>query len=162
MVCQLSDKVNKVISYTSRPQREGEVDGKDYFFITEDKFIEKIVYDEMLEHTKFNNWYYGIAADCLSDEFVNVGVFNPASVEHLAEYGNIYPILIYITADNKVRLERQLNREECPDVEEVVRRYNADNIDFASYKDSESFSNNTPQDLVKIVYGILELVDELQ
>lgn len=162
LVCQLSDKVNRIVSYTSRPQREGEEEGKDYYFITREEFIEKITYEQMLEHTQFNGWYYGIGNDCLSDEYVNIGVFNPAGLEHLAGHCNIYPILIYIETDNKIRLQRQLNREQCPDVDEIIRRYSADNIDFADYKNLNAFKNNTPQDLVKIVTYILRLVDELQ
>lgn len=162
IVCKLSDKVNRIVSYTSRPQREGEIEGKDYYFITKEEFLQKIVYEEMLEHTQFNGWYYGIGNDCLSNEYINIGVFNPAGLEHLLQYKNIYPILIYIEADNKIRLERQLNREEHPDVEEIIRRYGADNIDFADYKDLNPFQNNTPQDLVEIVMHILNLVDKLQ
>ena len=162
LVCQLSDKVNRIVSYTSRPQREGEEEGKDYYFITREEFIEKITYEQMLEHTQFNGWYYGIGNDCLSDEYINIGVFNPAGLEHLSEYMNIYPIVIYIETDNKIRLQRQLNREQYPDIDEIIRRYGADNIDFADYRSFNAFKNNTPQDLVKIVTHILRLVDELQ
>ena len=38
--------------------------------------------------------------------------------------------IIYIVASDKERLIRQLDREENPDIEEIIRRYQTDNIDF--------------------------------
>lgn len=38
--------------------------------------------------------------------------------------------LFYITASDKTRLLRQLNREGDPDVEEIIRRYSTDKKDF--------------------------------
>lgn len=46
------------VSATTRPPRPGEVDGKDYYFITKEKFAEMVANDEFLEHaTVFDNSY---------------------------------------------------------------------------------------------------------
>ena len=46
------------ISYTTRARRSSEVDGKDYFFVTEPKFLEMIRADAFLEHARvFDHWY---------------------------------------------------------------------------------------------------------
>ena len=46
------------ISATTRKPREGEQDGKDYYFISEDEFRKKVSNDEMLEHAEvFGNLY---------------------------------------------------------------------------------------------------------
>ena len=47
------------ISATTRDKRAGEVDGKDYFFVTKDKFEEMINNSELLEYAKYVNNYYG-------------------------------------------------------------------------------------------------------
>lgn len=47
------------ISYTSRIKREHEVDGKDYFFCTPEKFIDMRSKGEFLEHAIFCDNYYG-------------------------------------------------------------------------------------------------------
>lgn len=47
------------ISCTTRPMREGEVDGKDYFFIKEDEFKQKIQEDAFIEWAKVHSNYYG-------------------------------------------------------------------------------------------------------
>lgn len=47
------------VSATTRAPRKGEVDGKDYFFLTIDRFKEMIVNDEMLEYAEIYGNYYG-------------------------------------------------------------------------------------------------------
>ena len=47
------------ISATTRKKRNSEVDGRDYFFITEKEFEEKIKNDEFVEWERFYDYYYG-------------------------------------------------------------------------------------------------------
>jgi len=51
------------VSATTRPPRKGEVDAKDYFFVTEDKFRGMVNDSEMLEHARVFNNYYGSPRD---------------------------------------------------------------------------------------------------
>jgi len=46
------------ISYTTRPKRSSETDGVDYFFVSEQQFLEMVRRDAFLEHAKvFDHWY---------------------------------------------------------------------------------------------------------
>ena len=47
------------VSATTRAPREGEVDGRDYLFVTRKRFEEMIEKGELLEHATFNKNYYG-------------------------------------------------------------------------------------------------------
>ena len=47
------------VSATTRKKRENEVDGVDYFFLTENEFKEKIAGNEFAEWEKFYDYYYG-------------------------------------------------------------------------------------------------------
>lgn len=47
------------ISATTRQPREGEVDGREYFFVSTEKFQEMIAHDELIEYAKYVNNYYG-------------------------------------------------------------------------------------------------------
>lgn len=48
------------ISCTTRPKRENEVDGKDYYFLTEEQFQEKIKNNEFIEYEEvYKGRYYG-------------------------------------------------------------------------------------------------------
>ena len=47
------------VSATTRQPRPGEVDGRDYLFVTKERFEEMIENSELIEHTVFNGNYYG-------------------------------------------------------------------------------------------------------
>lgn len=47
------------ISYTTRPKREHEEHGKDYFFVSEEEFLNCIANNEFIEYVKFCEYYYG-------------------------------------------------------------------------------------------------------
>lgn len=47
------------VSSTTRNIRDGEVDGRDYHFISKDEFLKKVAHNEMLEHAEFCNNFYG-------------------------------------------------------------------------------------------------------
>lgn len=120
-----------IISCTTRPKRDYEKDGVDYHFLTNEEFAEQVLNGEMLEATVFNNWCYGTSIKSLTKNKINIGVFNPEGVEILRDNQNINLTVIYIIADDKTRLLRQLNREENPDCNEIVRRYGTDKNDFS-------------------------------
>ena len=51
------------VSMTTRKPREGEVDGREYFFVTEEEFKKNIEEGKMLEYAKFVGNYYGTPLD---------------------------------------------------------------------------------------------------
>ena len=123
-------EASPIISCTTRPIRENEKDGIDYHFLTNEEFTNQLLQNEMIEATVFNTWCYGTSIKNLNPNKLNIGVFNPEGVGLLRENPNINLKLIYIEANDKDRLLRQLNREKNPDVHEIVRRFYADEDDF--------------------------------
>ena len=119
-----------IISCTTRPIREHEQDGVNYHYLTNEEFADQVVNGEMLEATVFNDWCYGTSIKNLDKNALNIGVFNPEGVEILRSNPQIDLLVVYMLADDKVRLLRQLNREEHPDCDEIVRRFGTDKQDF--------------------------------
>ena len=120
-----------IVSCTTRPARENEIEGVDYRFISINEFTRKVLNGDMLEATEFRDWFYGTTLDSLAPDKINIGVFNPAGAEALLEDSRLDVVVIEVTAPDKQRLMRYLNREECPDCAEMCRRYFADEKDFA-------------------------------
>lgn len=60
------------VSATTRPIRNGEVDGREYFFVSHEEFRAKIERGEMLEWAEYEGQYYGTPADRV-DEQLNAG-----------------------------------------------------------------------------------------
>ena len=124
-------KVNGIVSCTTRPPREGEIDGKDYFFLSDDGFAKKVLDGSMLEATSFREWFYGTSIDQLDPNKINVGIFNTIGIECLLKDSRLDVIPVWVWADNKTRLLRSLNRETNPDCNEICRRFFTDEQDFA-------------------------------
>ena len=133
-ILELRPDLHEIVSCTTRPKREGEVHGVNYYYYTPEKFGDMVLHNEMLECTVFNDWFYGTSYDSVRSDCVNIGVFNPAGVEAMEDRGDVDLYVIWVTATKKTRLLRQLNREEDPDVDEIVRRYRADQLDFAEFE----------------------------
>lgn len=121
----------EIISCTTRPIRDNEQDGVDYHFLTNEQFTNQILSGEMVEATVFNDWCYGTSVNNLDATCLNIGVFNPEGVGLLRGRDNINLKVIYLEANDKDRLLRQLNREKNPDCHEIVRRFSADESDFS-------------------------------
>ena len=51
------------VSCTTRPIRDEETEGVDYYYKTEKEFQDLIDNDQLVEWQEFNNWNYGITAD---------------------------------------------------------------------------------------------------
>lgn len=138
-----------LISYTTRPKRDNEINNIDYYFISELEFKNLIKNNEFLEHTSFRGWYYGTGISSLQDNKINIGVFNINGILNIQSFKNEIDLTVFrLLVDNKKRLERQLNREKNPDVDEIVRRYLTDKKDFSSIPfESICLFNNSLQDL---------------
>jgi len=162
-VCEENHELNKIVSCTTRPMRDGEIDGLDYHFFTVDQFTEQVLNDKMLEASCFNNWFYGTSSDSLLKDKVNIGVYNPEGIESLILHKDIELYVFLIEASDKVRLIRQLKREKNPDIEEIFRRYKTDRADFADLQFHHNvLKNEYIDDLDHAVAIICSAAEKLQ
>jgi guanylate kinase len=98
--------VNTIITSTTRPIRSNEIKDRDYHFLTKEQFAEKVLDLEMIEATVFNDWCYGTDKSTLSEDKINIGVFNPYSIDILADNSQIDLKIIYLRCSDKERLLR--------------------------------------------------------
>ena len=152
--------VNKIISCTTRPKRDYEREGIDYYYLGNDEFGEEVINGNMLEATEFNGWFYGTRLSELKEDKVNIGVFNIAGVECLLEDSRLEVLPVYIMAYDKTRLLRALTREKKPNCHEICRRFLADEKDFydidfeyqcyinEDFNDNEIFDNSVISDFL--------------
>ncbi len=126
---ELSKKgLNRIISYTTRTIRKNEIDGIDYHFISEDKFLDNLTNGFFAEYTKYNDWYYGIARkDCLDD---SISVVEPFGFRQLQKIPDLNITSFYIKVPERERLKRMVDRGD--DLMEVFRRIFSDQGVFQS------------------------------
>ena len=127
-----------IVSSTTRPKRDYEEEGKDYHFLSYEEFAAA----RFLETASFNGWHYGTRYEDLDPDRTNIGVFNPTGLKSLAACKDIDLTIIYVKATDKTRLLRQLNREENPNVAEIIRRYSTDEADFQDDKSFTTLGND--------------------
>lgn len=140
--------------------REGEAEGVNYYYLTRKQFTDKVVADQMLETSGFNGWYYGTSYDSLSVDKPNIGVFNPQGIRSLLKRQDIELIVYRIRTSAKTRLLRQLNREENPNIDEIIRRFGTDTIDFDELNFNYiALSNENIEDLPQAINQILGNLD---
>lgn len=129
---------NKVVSYTTRPPREGEVDGVDYHFITKSQFRRLKLQDFFVETSMYNNWYYGVAKkDCTDDKVV---VLTPHGLRQISKIKDINIISFYINIPRRDRLIKILQRGD--DIEESYRRNLSDVGMFDGIQDEVDYVIN--------------------
>ena len=131
-------KLNRVVLYTTRPMRDGEKDGREYHFVDKnylDKNSDKII-EERVYKTVYGDWYYATIDDGSikdNENYLIIGTLE--SYNMLKKYfGEDYIFPIYLEVDNETRLKRARDREnmqQVPKIEEMNRRFAADEIDFS-------------------------------
>lgn len=109
-----------IVSTTSRPKRDNEQEGKDYFYISKDEFIDLIEENAFIEYRKYNTlvngekdtWYYGIRKNNKYNDNVNYIVvldFEGAR-SFINHYGADNCKLCYIYCDDEERKQRAMKR----------------------------------------------------
>ena len=58
LIIKYPDVINKLPSYTTRPKREGEIEGKDYYFVSKEKFLKMKDEGKLFGIQEYNNNFY--------------------------------------------------------------------------------------------------------
>lgn len=137
-------QLKTITGYTTRPMRDGETNGQEYFFVTEEE-LEKMensgkVIEKRGYNTVYGMWYYFTAddgsVDICNNNYILIGTLE--SYEKVrAYYGNDIVVPIYINVEDGERLLRAVKREKNqkqPKYEELCRRFLADAKDFSEEK----------------------------
>ena len=157
-------KLKNIVPYTTRPLRDGERDGKEYFFTDEEGFLRLKNQGKVIEDRSYDTfhglWRYFTVDDGQvhrqSQDYIMIGTLE--AYRKLREYfgeDRVLPVMIEL--DDGVRLQRALNREreqDSPRYEEMCRRFLADSADFAEEKIREAgikrrFANDELEDCLR-------------
>lgn len=113
------------VSATTRDKRDGEINCKDYFFITKEEFLQKIKDNEFLEYNIYNDNYYGTLKSTIESKINNnIDVITEIDVNGARNIKKIYPnsFLIYILPPSMKELEKRLKGRNTEDEETINNR----------------------------------------
>lgn len=114
-----------VVTATSRPQREGEVEGKDYFFVTPEAFQEMIDNDELLEHALVYGDHKGIPKQQVREALASgKDVVMRVDVQGARTIRALIPdaLLIFLGTQTEQELIERLKRRRTESEEELQVR----------------------------------------
>ena len=121
----------QLISHTTRPMREGEEDGREYHFVSEDEFRRMVSGNEFVEFQEFNGNYYGTSVKEWEES--DVVILAPQGVGNITRLGlrkNCF--IIYVDIPESVRVERMSGRKGAG---EVSSRIESDEAEFLNFTD---------------------------
>ena len=114
-------------SYTSRPKRETEIDGVDYYFVSKEEFERKIENGDFLEYAQVQyGSYYGTPKKEVL-ELLDGGkdVILEIDVQGAKQIKEIYPstILIFIMAPSMREVKRRIMMRGSENIEQIISRF---------------------------------------
>lgn len=117
--------ITKSVSMTTRAPRDGEVDGIDYIFVSEEDFLSAVDDGELLEYARYGINYYGTPKGPV-DKWLNDGhiVILKIDVEGAGNIRKLYPdaVSIFIMPPSMEILEKRLRNRGSEEEEDVLRR----------------------------------------
>ena len=133
-------KLNTVTGYTTRPMREGEINGVEYFFVNNEELEALKDQGKVIECRDYNTVYGVWSYFTVDDGQINLEKGNYLYIGTLESYeqmvryyGKEVVVPIYVEVETGERLTRAVNRErqqENPKYTELCRRFLADEEDF--------------------------------
>lgn len=123
-----------ICSYTTRPMRDGEVDGVDHLFITQDEMCTLIDQEDILAYTNFGGYDYCAVGKQISD--CAFYVIDEAGVNYLLSKPGYDVFTVFIQADDETLKERGVSQERI-DRDKHREALNTD-INMVFYNDAHS------------------------
>ncbi len=122
------DNVKSIPAYTTRPQREGDIPGQTYIFLSKEEFEEKIRNNEIYEYDIHHNHYYGT-----SKKFLDEGAKHGIIIKDIDVNGteilkntlkDIKIVTIFLRVPKEELRHRLENRVDKPSEGEIILRLN--------------------------------------
>ncbi len=114
------------VSATSREKREGEIEGVNYYYLTEKEFQKKIKEDYFLEYTKYADNYYGTPKEYIKEKLQDgIDVILEIEIEGATNIKKIIPeaIFIFIMPPSLKELVKRLKTRGTESNEKILKRF---------------------------------------
>lgn len=151
--------VKKTVSATTRPMREGEVDGVSYHFLSKEHFKEALDSDGIVEYTCYCDNYYGTLRSEIERHMkAEEPVILVIEVEGAGNIKRLYPgaTTIFVLPPNMQELEHRLRFRGTESEEVIQKRLKRAETEIARSADyDEHVINDVVQDCADRIYGII-------
>ena len=133
------------ISATTRPRRDIETNGREYFFLSESEFRKKIENDEFIEWEKFYDYYYGTYKSFIEGN-IDSGkpVLLELDVKGALTIKRLYPYthLIYISPPSFEELVKRLRQRQTENETDFIKRINRAKMELSLKEEFDYIIDN--------------------
>ena len=152
---------HKIVTYTTREKRFGELDKVDYHFISKEDFLKKIKDDFFFEYVCYNGNYYGTSKNSIKDQNSYL-IVEPSGLLKYLPIADV--ISFYIDCPKEILRQRMIARKDR--IEDITKRLKNDDVIFADVKEKCHFVLDGTKDVELIIkeveekyYGCLKLAN---
>lgn len=155
-----SDDIHLSVSVTTRAAREGEVHGKNYFFISKEEFLHMIENDELLEYAQVYDNFYGTPKKFVMEQLdMGRDILLEIDIQGALQVKEKYPegVFVFIVPPSMEELRNRIVGRGTETLEAINKRFSSayDEIDLMSNYDYYII-NDTVQHATKKLQNILE------
>jgi guanylate kinase len=135
--------LTRAVTCTTRKPREGEVDGKDYYFLDAETFLRRVQSGDFIEHaTVHNNSYGTLKSEIIGrlesgkDVLLNIDVQGEAAIRQRAMADPVLgPALVtlFLVTPTLAELEKRLRKRDLDSEEVIINRLRAARIEIQSW-----------------------------
>lgn len=143
------------ISATTRAPREGEVDGREYYFLTKEQFEEMIAKEELIEYAQYVGNYYGTPKKYVQQQLdEGKNVILEIEIQGALNVKKMFPdaLLIFVTPPTAKELKERLVGRGTEDMDTINKRMK---------RAAEESQYMTSYDYITINDQLEECVEEL-
>lgn len=150
-----------VVTATSRPRRNGEIEGVDYFFVTREEFDRMIANDELIEHAVVYDDYKGIPKQQVHEALrTGKDVVMRVDVQGAKTIRSLYPqaLLIFLSAQSEDELIERLKARKTESKEDLQVRISKLKNEYEQVELFDYFVINADSKLETTVDNILAII----
>lgn len=151
-----------VVTTTSRPKREGETEGVDYFFVSPDEFLGMIDRDELLEHALVYDEYKGIPRQQVREAFASGrDVVMRIDVQGAETIRQLYPeaLLIFLSTQTEKELITRLKARRTESEEKLQLRIDTAREELHKVELFDYYVVNADRQLDATVDAIIAIIE---
>ncbi len=156
--------MDSVVTTTTRPMRDGEIQDVTYHFVDKSQFCRFKEQGFFAETDSYNTvhgtWYYGTQYKDLKDHENKVIILNPTGIKSISEQMDMKDwLIVHITCPDEILKDRLKKRGD--NLKEAERRFEDDKIKFMNidrFVDVEVVNNGskTPEQLAHIIKSLYD------
>ena len=160
---ELLDRFNKIVTHTTRPKREGEIDGINYFFTTIEKFVEGIKNNEFVEYVNsFSGKFYGTKREtikkALNGQKPGLAIVDVDGAKNIKENLDANVISIFIKPPSMDVLKQRLLKRGTESEAQIAERLQKAAYEIEQAKNYDAvIQNENPEEGVRDIKALLNL-----